>query len=206
MAYAIDRYNNTLLTTVEDGTVDQTTDLKFIGKNYAGYGEIQNENFVHLLENFSGETKPPRPLPGQLWYDRDPSTVSWATAGSVDFVKNCTVEGSNNQDDILILGDIYVRQAIEPNNLVLNDIRVQGGGIREDLIEESINTNPEVEWYWDISQWDGKSFPGMASVFIEVPVDLLESLGGTFTPDRIHDITKRHIALGVYPVDACTSL
>ena len=47
MAYAIDRYNNTLLTTVEDGTVDQTTDLKFIGKNYAGYGEIQNENFIY---------------------------------------------------------------------------------------------------------------------------------------------------------------
>ena len=45
MAYQIDRYNNTLLTTVEDGTVDQTTDLKFIGKNYAGYGEIQNENY-----------------------------------------------------------------------------------------------------------------------------------------------------------------
>mgnify|MGYP003307612161 CR=1 FL=1 len=53
MAYQIDRYNNTLLTNVEDGTVDQTTDLKFIGKNYAGYGEIQNENFLFLLENFS---------------------------------------------------------------------------------------------------------------------------------------------------------
>jgi len=38
MAYQIDRYNNTILTTVEDGTLDQTTDLKFIGKNYAGYG------------------------------------------------------------------------------------------------------------------------------------------------------------------------
>ncbi len=50
MAYAIDRYNNTLLTTVEDGTVDQTTDLKFIGKNYAGYGEIQNENFLFYLK------------------------------------------------------------------------------------------------------------------------------------------------------------
>ena len=38
MAYQIDRFNNTTLTNVEDGTVDQTTDLKFIGKNYAGYG------------------------------------------------------------------------------------------------------------------------------------------------------------------------
>ena len=69
MAYQIDRYNNTLLTSVEDGTIDQTTDLKFIGKNYAGYGEIQNENFLFLLENFSGATQPPRPLSGQLWFD-----------------------------------------------------------------------------------------------------------------------------------------
>ena len=69
MAYQIDRYNNTLLTTVEDGTVDQTTDLKFIGKNYAGYGEIQNENMLFLLENFAGTVAPPRALSGQLWYD-----------------------------------------------------------------------------------------------------------------------------------------
>lgn len=69
MAYIIDRYNGTTIATVEDGTIDTSLDIKLIGKNYAGYGEIQNENFVHLLENFAGETKPPRPLPGQLWYD-----------------------------------------------------------------------------------------------------------------------------------------
>lgn len=69
MAYQIDRYNNTLLTVVEDGTIDQTTDLKFIGKNYAGYGEIQNENFLYLLENFAGANQPARPLSGQLWFD-----------------------------------------------------------------------------------------------------------------------------------------
>ena len=51
MPYQIDRYAGTTLTTVQDGTVDQTTNLKLVGKNYAGYGEIQNENFVHLLEN-----------------------------------------------------------------------------------------------------------------------------------------------------------
>jgi len=87
MAYQIDRYNNTLLTNVEDGTVDQTTDLKFIGKNYAGYGEIQNENFLFLLENFSGATAPARPLSGQLWYDTSVSKLKfydgtkWRTNG-----------------------------------------------------------------------------------------------------------------------------
>jgi len=87
MAYQIDRYNNTLLTTVEDGTIDQTTDLKFIGKNYAGYGEIQNENFLFLLENFSGANQPSRPLAGQIWHDSSGSKMKfydgtqWRTMG-----------------------------------------------------------------------------------------------------------------------------
>jgi hypothetical protein len=87
MAYQIDRYNNTLLAVVEDGTVDQTTDLKFIGKNYAGYGEIQNENFLFLLENFAGANTPARPLGGQVWFDSANSKLKfydgtqWRTTG-----------------------------------------------------------------------------------------------------------------------------
>ena len=69
MPYQIDRYAGTTLATVEDGTVDQTTNLKLVGKNYAGYGEIQNENFVHLLENFASANAPSRPLSGQIWFD-----------------------------------------------------------------------------------------------------------------------------------------
>ena len=69
MAYIVNRYNGTQLVVVEDGTIDNTTDLKLIGKNYAGYGEIQNENFVYLLENFAGANQPPRPIAGQLWFD-----------------------------------------------------------------------------------------------------------------------------------------
>ena len=69
MAYTIDRYSGVTLTNVEDGTVDQTTDIKLVGKNYAGYGEIQNENFVHLLENFSSANQPASPLSGQIWFD-----------------------------------------------------------------------------------------------------------------------------------------
>ena len=60
MAYIINRYSGAQLTTVEDGTVDDTTEIKLIGKNYAGYGEQQNENFLFLLENFSGTNAPTR--------------------------------------------------------------------------------------------------------------------------------------------------
>jgi hypothetical protein len=87
MAYQIDRYNNTVLTVVQDGTIDQTTDLKFIGKNYAGYGEIQNENFLYLLENFAGANEPPRAISGQIWFDSAGSKLKfydgtkWRTTG-----------------------------------------------------------------------------------------------------------------------------
>ena len=69
MAYVINLTNGSQLTTVEDGTIDQSTALKLVGKNYAGYGEIQNENFVHLLENFSSANQPAGPLSGQVWFD-----------------------------------------------------------------------------------------------------------------------------------------
>ena len=69
MPYAINKYSGTLIATVADGTIDNTTDLKIIGKNYAGYGEVQNENFLYLLENFANNNPPPRPISGQLWYD-----------------------------------------------------------------------------------------------------------------------------------------
>jgi len=69
MSYTINHYNGVLLTTVQDGTVDTSTDLTLIGKNYAGYGQAQNDNFVWLLENFANTSAPANPLAGQLWYD-----------------------------------------------------------------------------------------------------------------------------------------
>ena len=69
MSYRVDRFNGTFLVNVDDGTIDTTTDLRFIGKNYAGYGEVQNENFLHLLENFANTSPPPKAVVGQIWYD-----------------------------------------------------------------------------------------------------------------------------------------
>jgi hypothetical protein len=92
MAYTIDKYNGTTVAVVEDGTIDSTLDIKLIGKNYAGYGEVQNENFVHLLENFAGPAAPARPIAGQIWYNStekklkfyDPVAVKWKTSGGAE--------------------------------------------------------------------------------------------------------------------------
>ena len=92
MAYSIDRYNGTTLTVVEDGTIDNTLDIKLIGKNYAGYGEVQNENFLHLLEHFSsaGPEGPPRRISGQIWFDSSTKKLKfydntkWRTTGGAE--------------------------------------------------------------------------------------------------------------------------
>ena len=57
MSYIINRWNGDQQSIVQDGTIDQSLDIQLVGKNYAGYGEIQNETFLHLLENFSRETE-----------------------------------------------------------------------------------------------------------------------------------------------------
>jgi len=69
MSYSIKHYNGVAIATVADGTVDTSLDITLIGKNYAGYGQAQNENFVYLLENFCNTTQPPSPTKGQIWYD-----------------------------------------------------------------------------------------------------------------------------------------
>lgn len=70
MAYLVNQTNGTLLSTILDGQTDTVnSSLVLIGKQVVGYGEIQNENFVHLLENFSNASSPPNPLEGQLWWN-----------------------------------------------------------------------------------------------------------------------------------------
>ena len=105
MAYTIDRYNNSQLTVVEDGTIDQTTDIKLVGKNYAGYGEIQNENFVFLLENFSGTSAPPKAISGQIWFDS--STKKLKFYDGIKFRTTGGAEVSATQPAGLTEGDFW---------------------------------------------------------------------------------------------------
>ena len=77
MSYTITRTNGAQVAIVADGTIDATLDLKLIGKNYAGYGAVQNENFVYLLENFASNNPPPRAISGQIWFDSSASKLKF---------------------------------------------------------------------------------------------------------------------------------
>ena len=72
MAYTVNKTNSSASPssyTVNDSVLNTQTDLSFIGKGYAGYGEIVAENFLALLENFANTSAPAKPITGQLWYD-----------------------------------------------------------------------------------------------------------------------------------------
>jgi len=88
MAYVINKFNGVQLVVLDDGTIDTTTSLGLVGRNYVGYGETQNENFVFLLENFANTAPPSRPLEGQIWFNTTNDTAyaydgsNWNPIGS----------------------------------------------------------------------------------------------------------------------------
>ena len=86
MAYTILKSNGTVLTTIPDGTINTTsTSLGLPGRNFAGYGQATDENFVYLVENFARATPPAYPLTGQLWYNTNNGTLNVCPAsGTTD--------------------------------------------------------------------------------------------------------------------------
>mgnify|MGYP003119831057 CR=1 FL=1 len=69
MAYTINKTDGTILATITDGTIDNTSSLTLFGKSYSGFGELLNENLIKLLENQTSTSSPTAPLKGELWFD-----------------------------------------------------------------------------------------------------------------------------------------
>jgi len=70
MSYQLNKTDGTLLTDLIDGQIDNSsTNLVLVGRNYSGYGEYFNENFIKLLESFANTAAPSNPLTGQVWWD-----------------------------------------------------------------------------------------------------------------------------------------
>lgn len=105
MAYTVNRQNGSVLTTVADGTIDTTTDLTLIGKNYSGYGELFNENLVKLLENFSNGTQPSSPISGQLWWDSTNNILKVYTGAAFKVIGGST--SSTTQPSSAASGDLW---------------------------------------------------------------------------------------------------
>lgn len=163
MAYTIVKSDGTVLTTIADGTINTTsTSLGLPGRNYAGYGQALDTNFVHVLENFADNTPPANPLRGQLWFNTNNNTLCVCPADGEDVASEWLIlastssTGTTTFGSVTITGDLASNNATITNNLTVGTIdcvnlSVSGnanittaniGNTFTNVISTGANTNP----------------------------------------------------------------
>jgi hypothetical protein len=105
MAYTINLTNGTIFATVADGTINTSSSMILVGKNYAGYGEFLDENFIHLLENGSNSVAPGAPLTGQLWWDTSSGTMKVYTGTTFKTISSATASSTAPTNNVT--GDLW---------------------------------------------------------------------------------------------------
>jgi hypothetical protein len=105
MAYIINKTNGEELVTISDGVVEtDSTSISLIGKNVSNFGDAQNENFLHMLENFSNTSEPPRSLKGQLWFNSTDGVLRPAVYDGIHWRPLAVLLYSNTTTDTLVNG------------------------------------------------------------------------------------------------------
>ena len=107
MAYTINLTDGTIFATIADGTINTSAQpvLTLVGKNYAGYGEFLDENFIRLLENGSNTTPPGAPLTGQLWWDLTNSLMKVYNGTTFKTISSATASASQPTSNVT--GDLW---------------------------------------------------------------------------------------------------
>jgi hypothetical protein len=118
MAYTIVKSDGTVLTTIADGTINTTsTTLGLPGRNYAGYGQTLDTNFVHQLENFADTTPPANPIRGQLWFNTNNSTLYVCPADGTSNALAWLALSSTSSGGTTTFGAVTVTGTLQANNL-----------------------------------------------------------------------------------------
>ena len=105
MAYTINLTDGTIFAVIADGTVNTDSSAILVGKNFAGYGEFLNENFVHLLESGANTVAPGNPLTGQLWWDKATNTMKVYTGTTFKTISSATSSPTAPANNVV--GDLW---------------------------------------------------------------------------------------------------
>ena len=105
MAYTINLTNGSIFATIPDGTINTQSSQTLIGKNYAGYGQFLDDNFIHLLECGANSTPPGAPLTGQLWWDT--STGLLKVYNGTTFKTISAASSSSSAPTSNVTGDLW---------------------------------------------------------------------------------------------------
>jgi hypothetical protein len=107
MAYTINLTDGAIFAVIADGTINTTSSMVLVGKNYAGYGEFLDENFVRLLENGSNTTPPGAPLTGQLWWDKTTGLLKVYSGTTFKTVSAATSAPASSPPSSPVQGDLW---------------------------------------------------------------------------------------------------
>ena len=130
MAYTIVKSDGTTLTTIADGTINTTsTSLGLPGRNYAGYGQTLDTNFVHQLENYADSTPPPNPLTGQLWYNTNANTLYVCPTDGLTDPNAWVTLATTSANSTTTFGAIQVTGNLTANNITANNNITSANGI-----------------------------------------------------------------------------
>ena len=105
MSYTINLTDGTIFAVVADGTINTDSSQTLVGKNYAGYGEFLDENFIRLLENAANTSAPGAPLTGQLWYDKTNNVMKVYNGSTFKVISAATA--STSQPASNVSGDLW---------------------------------------------------------------------------------------------------
>jgi len=106
MSYKLNKTDGSLLVDLVDGQLDtSSSDLTLIGRNYSGFGEVLNENFIQLLENFANTSAPINPIRGQLWYDTSENRLKVYNGTAFTSSGGTTVA---EQQPNMVAGDLWI--------------------------------------------------------------------------------------------------
>jgi hypothetical protein len=106
MSYTITLTDGAIFATIPDGTINTTSSMTLVGKNYAGYGQFINDDIIRLLENGSNTTAPGAPLQGQLWYDQTTNTMKVYTGSTFKVISGATAS-STAPSVSTVAGDLW---------------------------------------------------------------------------------------------------
>lgn len=184
MAYQINKTSGALLVNLADGQIDvSSTDITLIGKNYTGFGEAINENFVKMLENFANSSAPTNPLAGQIWWDTSTlrlkvyTGTNWTTGGGpiVQPTQPTMVAGdlwiNNDQDQIYFFDGTGVPQLAGP---IYNSFQGRSGPEVITVLDNTGTSRTIVKY------WVGGTLVGLWSKISFTPqnVDTIPSFTG----------------------------
>ena len=126
MAYTIVKSDGTVLTTIADGTINTTsTSVGLPGRNFAGYGQTLDTNFVHQLENFADTTPPANPLTGQLWYNTNANTLYVCPTDGLSNANAWVSLAVSSANSTSTFGSVQVTGNLSANNVTATN-NVQG--------------------------------------------------------------------------------